>query len=130
MSIINVGPKSRLTMNLAVVETVFMTGAFIAGVAALLYDKFPIAASWQSFILSAHISFVMLTAFFGLALYAATAKENRRGLRLLGLLNVIFIAIAALGGLLFYGTLNYAFSYLMALSFLGAYVCSTGCIFY
>ncbi|QKR00082.1 hypothetical protein GWK48_06570 [Metallosphaera tengchongensis] len=124
------GSKSRITTTLAVVESLFMTGAFIAGLAALLYDKFPIQASWQSFILSAHISFAMLTAFFGLALYAATARESRRGLRLLGLLNVIFVAIAAAGGLLFYSTVNYSYSYLMALAFLGAYLSSTACIFY
>ncbi|AWR99226.1 hypothetical protein [Metallosphaera hakonensis] len=130
MSLIGVGPKSRITMNLAIVETLFMTGAFIAGAAALLYDKFPITESWQSFILSAHISFAMLTAFFGLALYTSTAKESRRGLRILGLLNVLFIAIAAAGGLLFYSTIDYIYSYIMALSFVGAYICSTACIFY
>ena len=37
MALIGVGPKSRLTTNLAIVETIFMTGAFIAGAAALLY---------------------------------------------------------------------------------------------
>ncbi|BCS92300.1 hypothetical protein L3N51_01236 [Metallosphaera sp. J1] len=130
MALTGVGPKSRLTTNLAIVETLFMTGAFIAGVAALLYDKFPIEASWQSFILSAHISFAMLTAFFGLALYTATARESRRGLRILGLLNAVFIAIAAAGGLLFYSTIDYSFSYVMALAFVGAYICSTACIFY
>jgi len=130
MSIISVGPKSKVTTSLAMAETVFLTGAFIAGLATLLYDKFPLQQSWQSFILSLHISFAMLTAFFGVALYTATSRERRRDLALLGMANAIFIGIAAAGGLLFYSTLDYVYSYVMALAFVGAYVTAVSCIFY
>lgn len=130
MSLISVGSKSRVTTSLAIAETLFMTGTFIAGLATLLYDKFPIQESWQSFILSLHISFAMLTAFFGVALYTATSKERRRGLSILGTMNAIFIAIAAAGGLLFYSTIDYTYSYVMAIAFVGAYITAVGCIFY
>lgn len=115
---------------LAGVETVFLTGAFISGLATLLYSSFPITSYIYSSILSTHVSFAVLSGIFGVVLFATVMKLGNSLLKILGALNFALLGLAGVGGLLFYGTYEGIFSYLMAISFFASYCCTVGCLFY
>ncbi len=112
------------------VESILLMGAFIAGTATLLNDQFPIKASWMAAILSSHLSLALLSGLGAVLLFALTYLSNRKDLFYLGLLTAVFVALAAAGGLAFYATFNYDFSYLMAVSFLIAIITSIGSLVY
>ncbi|MCI2413999.1 MAG: hypothetical protein MPF33_01910 [Candidatus Aramenus sp.] len=112
------------------VESILLMGAFIAGTATTLNDQFPIQASWMAAILSSHLSLALLSGLGAVLLFALTYLSNRKDLFYLGLLTAVFVALAAAGGLAFYATFNYDFSYLMAVSFLIAIITSIGSLVY
>ncbi|EZQ11245.1 hypothetical protein CM19_01835 [Candidatus Acidianus copahuensis] len=112
----------------AAIEEIILMGAFVAGITALLNDQFPITASWMAALLSAHLSFAVLSGLGGVLLFVVTYLSDRKDLFYLGLINVIFIGIAAANGLMFYATYNYDYSYTMAISFIFAIICTSGCI--
>jgi asparagine N-glycosylation enzyme membrane subunit Stt3 len=112
------------------VETILLMGAFLAGTTAMLNDQFPLTATWMAALLSAHLSLAILSGLGAVLLFAISYLSDRKDLFYLGLLTVVFVGLAAAGGLAFYATYNYAFSYLMALSFIIAIITSTGCLIY
>ena len=121
--------KTRVITVFAVSELISLVFLFAFGLATLLYDKFPLTNAYESALLSLHISFAMLTAFLGVALFALGTMSGDKALFYLGTANIIFIGIAAAGGLLFYSTLNPVYSYIMALSFVGSFFSTTGYLF-
>ncbi len=112
------------------VETILLMGAFLAGTTAMLNDQFPLTATWMAALLSAHLSLAILSGLGAVLLFAISYLSDRKDLFYLGLLTAVFVGLAAAGGLAFYATYNYAFSYLMALSFIIAIITSTGCLIY
>ncbi len=121
---------SRLMLYISLVETILLSGLFFAGLSTLFYDKFPLNQYSEALILSSHIVMAMLVAFFGVAILAQGVREGMRSVYLLSILNMIFIGIAAAGGLAFYGTLDPDYSYLMALGFFGSLFCTSSILFY
>jgi|ECHhosMinimDraft_1075155.scaffolds.fasta_scaffold00430_8 hypothetical protein len=121
---------SRLMLYISGIETLLLAVLFYAGLATLVLDKFPLSQAWEAAILSLHISMAMLVAFFAAAMLMQAQKEGIKTIYYLALLNIVFIGIAAAGGLAFYGTLTPDSSYLMALGFFGALFCSSACMFY
>ncbi|MEM0092249.1 MAG: hypothetical protein QXR34_07650 [Saccharolobus sp.] len=121
---------SRLMLYISLTETLLLAGLFYAGIATLFYDKFPLNQYSEALILSSHITLAMLVGFFGAAMLAQAIREGIKPVYLLSLLNLIFIGIAAAGGLAFYGTLNPDYSYLMALGIFGSIFCASGVLFY
>lgn len=128
MSRREVGPS--ISPILAVVETIFLTGTFAAGIGTLLFTSFPFSSSLESAIMSTHVSFAMLSAIFGIVLFTAAMKFGDKTLKILGSLNFAFIGLAGAGGLTFYGTYDPSFSYLMSIGFFGAYFCTVAYLFY
>ncbi|AWR96316.1 hypothetical protein DFR86_01320 [Acidianus sulfidivorans JP7] len=127
--------EARLGRNTPVliassVETILLTGAFLAGTATMLNDQFPITATWMAALLSSHLSLAILSGLGAVLLFAISYLSNRKDLFYLSTITAVFVGIAAAGGLAFYATYNYMFSYLMAVSFILAIICSTGCIVY
>ncbi|ARM74796.1 hypothetical protein B6F84_01325 [Acidianus manzaensis] len=127
--------ESRIGRNTPVliassVETILLTGAFLAGTATMLNDNFPIKATWMAALLSSHLSLAILSGLGAVLLFAISYLSNRKDLFYLSAITALFVGLAAGGGLAFYATYNYMFSYLMALSFILAIICSTGCIAY
>ncbi|BCU70999.1 hypothetical protein [Stygiolobus caldivivus] len=121
--------KSRALTVFAGSELLSLIFLFSFGLATLLYDKFPLTNAYQSALLSLHISFAMLTAFLGVALFALGTLSKDKVLFYLSTANIIFIGMAAAGGLLFYSTLDPLYSYIMALSFVGSFFSTTGFLF-
>ena len=121
--------RSRLVTIFAGLELLSLTFLFAFGLATLLYDKFPLINAYQSALLSLHISFAMLTAFLGVALFALGTISKDKVLFYLSTANILFIGIAAAGGLLFYSSLDPIYSYIMALSFVGSFFSTTGFFF-
>lgn len=112
------------------VETILLMGAFLAGTTAMLNAQFPLTATWMAALLSAHLSLALLSGLGAVLLFTLSYLSDRKDLFYLGLLTVVFVGLAAAGGLAFYATYNYAFSYVMALSFIIAIITSTGCMIY
>jgi uncharacterized membrane-anchored protein len=112
------------------IETILLMGAFIAGITTLLNDQFPIKEAWMAAILSAHLSLALLSGLGAVLLFSLTYLSNRKDLFYFGLITVIFVGLAAAGGLAFYATYNYNFSYLMAVSFMIAIISSIGALVY
>ncbi len=112
------------------VETILLMGAFIAGITTLLNDQFPIKAAWMAAILSAHVSLALLSGLGAVLLFSLTYLSNKKDLFYLGLITAVFVGLAAGGGLAFYATYNYDFSYLMAISFMIAIISSVGTVVY
>ena len=117
------------------VETILLMGAFLAGTATMLNaqmpnDHFPIHATWMAALLSAHVSLALLSGLGAALLFALSYLSDRKDLFYLSLLTIVFVGIAAAGGLAFYATYNYAFSYVMAVSLLIAIITSVGCVVY
>jgi len=121
---------SRLMLYTSLVETFLLAGLFFEGISTLFYDKFPLTQYSEALILSGHIIFAMLVGFFGVAILAQAIREGIRNIYILSILNMIFIGIAAAGGLAFYGILNPDYSYLMALGFFGSLFCTSSIFFY
>ncbi|WP_181443768.1 MULTISPECIES: hypothetical protein [Sulfolobaceae] len=121
---------SRLMLYISLTETILLAGLFYAGIATLFYDKFPLNAYSQALILSSHITLAMLVGFFGAAMLAQSVREGIRSVYLFSLLNLLFIGIAAAGGLVFYGLLTPDYAYLMALGFFGSLFCTSSVLFY
>ncbi len=110
------------------VETLLLIGAFLAGTATLLNDQFPLNQTWMAALLSSHLSLAILSGLGAVLLFALTYLSDRKDLFYMGLATVLAVGLAAAGGLAFYSTYNYDFSYLMALSFVVAIIPSSGCI--
>lgn len=121
---------SRIMLYVSLVETLLLAGLFYAGIATLFYDKFPLNSYGEALILSSHISLAMLVGFFAAAMLAQSIREGIKTIYWLSLLNLLFIGIAAAGGLAFYGTIIPYYSYLMALGFFGALFCTSSVLFY
>jgi len=112
------------------VETILLMGAFLAGTATMLNAQFPIDATWIAALLSAHLSLALLSGLGAALLFLLSYLSGSKDLFYLSLLTVVFVGIAAAGGLAFYATYNYAFSYVMAISLLIAIMTSVGCVIY
>ena len=112
------------------VETILLMGTFLAGTATMLNTQFPIDATWMAALLSAHLSLALLSGLGAALLFLLSYMSGRKDLFYLSLLTVVFVGIAAAGGLAFYITYNYVFSYVMAMSLLIAIITSVGCIVY
>jgi len=112
------------------VETILLMGAFLAGTTTLLNAQFPISATWMAALLSSHLSLALLSGLGAALLFALSYLSDRKDLFYLSLLTVVFVGIAAAGGLAFYATYNYAFSYVMAISLLIAIITSVGSLVY
>lgn len=127
--------EARVSRNIPIlisssIETILLMGAFLAGTATLLNAQFPITATWMAALLSSHLSLGILSGLGAVLLFALSYLSDRKELFYLSLVTVIFVGLAAAGGLAFYATYNYAFSYLMAISLMIAIICSTGCVVY
>ncbi|BCU66722.1 hypothetical protein HS7_01590 [Sulfolobales archaeon HS-7] len=120
----------NLVLVVSSIDAFLMGLLYAAGLYTLLYDKFPITQTWMATVLSTHISLAMLVGFATAFLFVATYMSNVKSLFYLGLASILSVAVAAAGGLLFYAGYNPDFAYLMAFGFLGAFISSTGCIFY
>lgn len=114
----------------SVVETVLLLGAFIAGTATMLNVQWPVSQTWEAALLSSHLSLGILSGLGAALLFALSYLSDRKDLFRLSLATVVFVAVAAAGGLMFYATYNFDFSYLMAVSLLIAIVTSCGCAVY
>ncbi|MBB5253653.1 hypothetical protein [Sulfurisphaera ohwakuensis] len=112
------------------VETILLMGAFIAGTATMLNAQFPINQTWMAALLSSHLSLGLLSGLGAALLFTLSYLSDRKDLFRLSLITVIFVALAAAGGLAFYATYNYIFSYVMALSLLISIITSCGCLVY
>ncbi|BBG24825.1 hypothetical protein [Sulfuracidifex tepidarius] len=110
------------------VETLLLIGAFLAGTTTLLNDQFPLTQTWMAALLSSHLSLAILSGLGAVLLFALTYLSDRKDLFYMGLATVLAVGLAAAGGLAFYSTYNYDFSYLMALSFVVAIIPSSGCV--
>ncbi|AHC52114.1 hypothetical protein SUSAZ_09510 [Sulfolobus acidocaldarius SUSAZ] len=121
---------SRLILYTSLVETFLLAGLFFEGISTMFYVNIPLTQYSEALILSGHIIFALLVGFFGVAILAQAIREGLRNVYILSILNMIFIGIAAAGGLAFYGILNPDYSYLMALGFFGSLFSTSSILFY
>ncbi|WP_369611317.1 hypothetical protein [Sulfurisphaera javensis] len=126
----SVSSRNTPVLISSVVETILLIGTFIAGTATMLNAQFPINQTWMAALLSSHLSLAILSGLGAVLLFTLSYLSDRRDLYYLSLITVVFVGLAAAGGLAFYATYNYAFSYIMALSLLISIISSTGCIIY
>ncbi len=120
--------RNKPVLITSTVETILLIGTFLAGTTTLLNDVFPLNQTWMAALLSSHLSLAILSGLGAVLLFALTYLSDRKDLFYMGLATVLAVALAAAGGLAFYSTYNYDFSYLMALSFIVAIIPASGCI--
>ena len=123
--------RYNITLIASIVEAILLSGAFVAGTNVLLnVVQFPLKAAWEAALLSIHISLGVLSGLGGVLLFALSYLSDRKDIFRLSLLTIIFIGIAAAGGLAYYHAYDYAPSYIMAVSLLIAIINSVGVVVY
>jgi len=123
--------RYNTTLLVSIVEAILLSGAFVAGTNVLLnVVQFPLKATWEAALLSIHISLGVLSGLGGVLLFSLSYISDRKDIFRYSLLTIIFIGIAAAAGLTYYHALDYAPSYIMAVSLLIAIINSVGVIVY